>query len=261
MLIDWFTVIAQAINFLVLVVVLKFVLYDRVIAVIDRRQAGITEQIERARKRETEAAAASERFERLRDELDGERDQLLSTARSAADDERHRLVASARDEVETMRSRWIEGIERERQRLLAALEQRAADELIALSEQALRDLADARLEEQIVAVALQQLADTGFELVVDADGAPSAGVATALPLADAQCEHVVERVRELLGQQVEVVVDEDPDLICGLEIRVGDHAFGWSVATYLQALRRRVDAYLQDELGLERVGGSSGATS
>ena len=261
MLIDWFTVVAQAINFLVLAVVLKFVLYDRVVAIIDRRQADIAEQIEQAREREAEAASERHRFEHLRHELDTERDQLLSTARSVADDERHQLVATARDEVEILRARWIEGIERERQRLLAALEQRAADELIALSEQALRDLADARLEDQIVAVGLQRLAERRAELIAQVDAAPSVGLATALPLEDAQREHVIAQVRELLGQRVEVTVDEDPDLICGLEIRVGDHAFGWSVATYLEALRRRVDAYLRDELGLERVGKPTDASS
>lgn len=254
MLIDWFTVVAQAINFLVLAAVLKFVLYDRIVAVIDRRQAEVAGQIELAREREAEAAAERERFEQLRDEFDDEREGLLSSARTAADEERHRLVAAARHEVQTMRSRWIDGIERERQRLLGALEQRAADELIALGEQALGDLADAQLEEQMVAVGLGQLAAMDVGPTVGTDPITSVNVATALPLADVQREHVIERVRALLGPQVEVEVGEDPDLICGLEIRVGDHAFGWSVSTYLEALRRRVDAYLQDELGLERVG-------
>ena len=45
MLIDWFTVIAQIVNFLILMGLLKYFLYDRVIAIMDERQRKIDERL------------------------------------------------------------------------------------------------------------------------------------------------------------------------------------------------------------------------
>ena len=38
MLIDWFTVVAQIVNFAILVLALKFLLYDRVTGVMEKRR-------------------------------------------------------------------------------------------------------------------------------------------------------------------------------------------------------------------------------
>ena len=46
MLIDPFTVIAQIVNFAILAIVLKYVLYDRVIAAMDRREESIAERLD-----------------------------------------------------------------------------------------------------------------------------------------------------------------------------------------------------------------------
>ena len=55
MLIDWFTVIAQIVNFLVLVYLLKRFLYKPIIKAMDGREQRIAGRLEEADKREEEA--------------------------------------------------------------------------------------------------------------------------------------------------------------------------------------------------------------
>ena len=55
MLIDWFTVAAQAVNFLILVWLLKRFLYKPVLAAIDEREKRIETQLQDAEKKKTEA--------------------------------------------------------------------------------------------------------------------------------------------------------------------------------------------------------------
>ena len=45
MLIDWFTVVAQIVNFLVLVALMKHFLYGRLLRAIDEREAGIAARL------------------------------------------------------------------------------------------------------------------------------------------------------------------------------------------------------------------------
>lgn len=255
MLIDPFTIVAQGINFLILVVVLKYVLYDRIVAVIDQRQARIAEQLEEAERREAAASAERDGYEDLRRELEDGRAQMLEEAREAADEERWRRLAEVREDVGELRQHWLAGLDRERGRLLAELERQAAEEIVALGGQALRDLADARLEDQVVAVGLQRLADHRDELVAGVGPGARVVVRTAFPLDDDQRRRVVDHVEGLLGGDVEVSVERAPTLVCGLELHVGDHAFGWSVTSYLEELRRRLDEYLVEEL--EAAGASA----
>ena len=51
MLIDWFTVIAQAVNFLILVALLKHFLWGRLVRVIDEREQRVATQVAEAEKK------------------------------------------------------------------------------------------------------------------------------------------------------------------------------------------------------------------
>ena len=80
MLIDWFTVSAQAINFLILVWLLKRFLYRPVLAAIDAREKRIAQQLESAAKQQAEARAERDDFQRRSNALDQEREKILHAA-------------------------------------------------------------------------------------------------------------------------------------------------------------------------------------
>jgi len=68
--IDWLTVAAQVVNFLILVYLLKRFLYKPVIAAMDRREARIRDRLEKAREREQEAQSRAESYESAQAELE-----------------------------------------------------------------------------------------------------------------------------------------------------------------------------------------------
>ena len=63
MLIDWFTVIAQVINFLVLVVLLKRFLYKPILDAIDQREKRIASALAEADAQKVEAKKEREKFQ------------------------------------------------------------------------------------------------------------------------------------------------------------------------------------------------------
>jgi F-type H+-transporting ATPase subunit b len=247
-LVEPFTILAQVVNFLVLVIVLKFLLYDRIVDVIDRRQARIDNQLAQARRREVRANEERQRHEDARRALDHDRARLMAAAREAADREERELLDHAREEVRALREQWLSGMARERSRILAELERRAAHEAIALGEQTLRDLADVRLEDQVVEVAMRRLATRREDLLTELGPTPHVTVHTAFPLDDPRRARIAAELHDLLGPDVDVGFERTPDLVCGLEVRAADHGFGWHVSSYLDELRRRVDGWLAEEL-------------
>jgi len=71
-------------------------------------------------------------------------------------------------------------------------------------------------------------------------GIVDAEATVARPLADEDREALVETLEEKTGKEVRLHVTEDPDLIGGLVVRIGDRVFDASVRSQLTALRDRL---------------------
>ncbi len=92
MLIDWFTVIAQIVNFLVLVGLLKYFLFDRITKAMDEREQTIASALEKADETRKLAREEAERYRRMNDELEEGRRRILEEARNEADSLRKALL-------------------------------------------------------------------------------------------------------------------------------------------------------------------------
>ena len=80
MLIDWFTVGAQTLNFLVLVWLMKCFLYKPILHAIDTREQRIATELANADAKKAEARQERNEFRDKNEELDRQRAALLSKA-------------------------------------------------------------------------------------------------------------------------------------------------------------------------------------
>ena len=78
---DWFTLIAQIVNFLVLVWLLKHLFYGRVIRAMNEREARIAGRLEEAARTRASAEQEAELFRTRNRELEEQRDGMLARAR------------------------------------------------------------------------------------------------------------------------------------------------------------------------------------
>ena len=96
MLIDWYTVGAQALNFVILVWLMKHFLYKPVLRAIDTREKLIATELADAAAKKAEAHKERDEFEHKNEELDQQRAALLKKATDDANAERQRLLDQAR---------------------------------------------------------------------------------------------------------------------------------------------------------------------
>jgi F-type H+-transporting ATPase subunit b len=261
-LIDWFTVAAQAVNFLVLVVVLKLVLFDRVVAAMDRREAAIAAQLRDAAAREAEAGAEAEGYRARRHELEREREGRLRQAEAAAAARRAELIDDARAEVDQLRAGWERALLRDRAHLMEEVRRRTGEQACTISRRALADLSGTDLETRMVRAALRRLqgeADQLAPLVAEGAAGRPVSVRSAFPLAPDLAGEVVKVVSARLGRdESDVELARDPGLVCGLEIRVGAWSVGWSIDGYLDGVEDALEALLpEDRAGDDGPGGGT----
>lgn len=244
MLIDWFTVVAQLVNFLILLVALKFLLYDRVLEAMDQRRRRFVEREAETERLLSEAADEAERIRADRKDLEANWEEMISEARSEAADRRRELLEEARSQVEVREAHWMASLRDSQDRLLDQLQQETGERAIEITRHAVRDLADTDLEVSIVDVFLDRLselegADQSEVLAaLRADGRDPVVVRTSFALSDSQRDAVRSTLHRLLAdtsREIEWV--RDPDLIAGVVIVVGARTIGWTIDTYLAAVR------------------------
>src|ERR1700722_10010071 len=110
MLIDWFTVGAQALNFIILVWLLKRFLYKPILDAVDAREMRIAAELADANAKETEAQKQRDEVRHKNDEFDRQRAGLLSEARGEAKAERQRLVDEARRAADALAEKRQEAL-------------------------------------------------------------------------------------------------------------------------------------------------------
>jgi len=259
MLIDWFTILAQVINFLILVWLLKRFLYRPVLNALDEREKHIAAELADADAKEAEAQKEREEFSRKNQELEQQRTALLNKAKEEANSERTRLLEAARQAAAELNSQLQESLRNDRKTLNETIRRRTQEEVFAISRKALADLADSSLEERIAGKFVQKIQNLSQEekekltSVFDysSNSSPisskTALVRSAFELPDAQRKAIEEAVKEVLGKELQIKFETAPELVSGIELTLNGQKLAWSIADYLTSLEKSIDELIKEK--------------
>jgi F-type H+-transporting ATPase subunit b len=250
MLIDWFTVIAQVVNFLILVWLLKRFLYHPILNAIDVREKRIARELADADAKKAEALKEREEFQRKNEEFVQQRAALLSKATDEAAVERQRLLDTARKDADSLRDKQQESLRGEYKHLNEELAHRTQAEVFAIARKALADLAGVSLEERMADVfvlRMRGMDDAGKAGLAAMLKSPDASVQvrSAFELAPAQRAAIEGAIREMLSATASVHFEIVPGLVSGIELVVQGRKVAWSVADYLSSLEKDVNELLK----------------
>jgi F-type H+-transporting ATPase subunit b len=245
--VDWLTVAAQIVNFLVLVYLLRRFLFRPVVAAMAARERGIGERLQDAARREQTASERAAELEHRLEELARRREDMLDEARAQADAERRRLVDAARDEIAAMEQRWREELAREQREFAHQARRELAQSALIAARSAVAELANTRLEDHIVESFLARIdaldADARAALVGDDH---RLSVITATALDENQSSTLAAALRARFGARTVPGFVVDPQLVCGIEIRTRERRVGWNIADYLDAALDHVTSHLDE---------------
>lgn len=249
MLIDWFTVCAQIVNFLVLVALLKHFLYGPIIRAMDAREQTIAGRLAEAEQKAAAARAAEQSFLEKNREIADKTTGMLARAKQDADARRAELIDHARREVIRLKAGWQDAVQREQETFVRHLRQMAGRQVYAISRRALADLCSANLEARTVDVFLSRLRDLvpeerqKFAEAVRATDAVLT-VRSAFPLSTALQDTLTAAVHGMIAFGAAVDFETVPELIMGIELKTRGHKISWSLENYLTILETRARAAL-----------------
>jgi F-type H+-transporting ATPase subunit b len=252
MLIDWFTIGAQVLNFLVLVWLMKRFLYKPILRAIDERENRIAAELGNADKNKAEAQKERDEFNHKNKEFDDQRAALFNKATDEAQAERKRLFDEARKAADDLSAKRLETLRNDARNLNQAISLRTVKEVFAIARKTLMDLATTSLEERIGEVFTRRLREmdgkTKESLAVALKTASEPVlVRSAFELPAAQCASIQNALNETFSAEVKVRFESAPDLISGIELAANGQKVAWSIGDYLSSLEKGVDELLKEK--------------
>ncbi|RDC72550.1 hypothetical protein DLJ49_10000 [Rhodovulum sp. 12E13] len=250
MQIDWLTVAAQIVNFLVLVWLLQRFLYRPITEAMARREARIETRLSEAREARSEVETEARRLREKQDELEASRDEMLREARLEADDLRAALENDLRKEMEDRRKTWEHHLEEERDAVAARLRQRAGHQVIDIVGRVLRDYAGTDIAGQVAGTFAERLADLDAEARERlSDAARRAGgrarVESGVPLEPSARSRITRAIHDRIAPDIEVTYGEDDTLLIGVRLTIGEQTVEWSATRFLDRLETTLDEVIE----------------
>ena len=252
MLGDWFTIVAQALNFLILVWLMKRFLYKPILHAIDEREKRIATELANADAKKAEAQKEHEEFQHKNEEFYKQRADLLTKAKDEAQAERQRLLDEARKAADTLSAKRQETLRNDAHNLNQAITRRAGEEVFAIARKALRDLATTSLEERLGEVFTRRLREMDGKAKAELGEALKAAtepglVRSTFELPPEQRAAIQNALNETFSAEVRVRFETAPDLVSGIELTTNGRKVAWSIADYLASLEKGVEELLKEK--------------
>jgi len=252
MLIDWFTVGAQVVNFLILVWLLKHFLYRPILNAIDAREKRIAKELADADAKKVEAQRERDEFQHKNEAFEQQRAALMNKATEEAKAERQRLLDEARQAADALSAKRQETLRNDAHNLNQAISRRAQQEVFAIARKALTDLAAASLEERLADVftrRLREMNDLSKKPLGEAlkTASEPVRVRSAFDLPAAQRTTIQNALNETFSSDIPIRFETAPDLISGIELAANGHKVAWSIADYLASLEKGVEELLKEK--------------
>lgn len=256
MLVDWFIVLAQIINFLVLIALLRWLLYRPLLAVIRERQAAIRQEqaaIERMRQ-EAESERTAQR--QAREALEAQRQGWLNAARGEVEASKRQALEEMAEQLREQRANWLRELNEARGRLLGQIRTDLLLQVQRVARRALADLATRELEDQMLDRFMGQLAR-----LEPLSGRGRLELQTSFPVSEAQRARLLQALRALSPdlEGADLLVRQNRDLICGVELRAPGAVASWNLDHYLRDFEQRLStAVAQEEATLSGAHAAGG---
>jgi len=243
--INWFTVIAQLFNFLLLVWLLKKFLYKPILNAVNEREKKITDQLKEAGDKKATAQQEKNEFIKKNKDFDLQKKGLMDTVVAEAATEKAQLIEAAKAEAEALISKMEKTAKEEQENENKNLAEKTQKQVFDITRKALLNIASISLEEQSANTFIKKLkASQGNEkqqFIAAFNSHPdSILVKSAFDLSTKLKDDISDAVNELLDTKTKLQFETAPGIITGIELSTKSYKVAWSFTEYLSALEENI---------------------
>lgn len=245
MKINWFTLIAQVINFIILMWLLKRYLYKPILKAIDERENKIKAQLNDAEAKKAEAKKERDEFTKKNETFNNQKEALMLKVIDESNSEGEKLKAQVRGEAKLLKAKLEKSLKEEQESNHLEITKKIQQEVIRIAKKTLTDLSSVRLEDEIVNTFIKRITalkeDEREQLVatLNSDNNPIL-IQSAFALSKDQQAHIKKAILHLIGNERPFQFNATSELIGGIELSTNGYKLSWSISEYLKSLKKNM---------------------
>jgi F-type H+-transporting ATPase subunit b len=241
MLIDWFTVSVQIVNFLILVALLKHFLYAPILRAMDERERTIAARLDDAATAKQEAEAKAAILSREQEEFALTRNQLELEAHQEIERWKDESLERIKDEIKAQRANWQQNLVDEQETFLQKLKIQISRQVFLVAQKALADLADSSLESRLLETFLKKVEQEPGDPLEKSDlNTKTLQVLTGFPLNNQQKETLRSKLGLTFSSFNDVNFSDDETLGLGIRLLANDRKWEWNLSRYMQDIEKEI---------------------
>ena len=246
MKINWFTLIAQIINFLVLMWLLKRYLYKPILNAIDERENKIVAQLKDAEAKKAEAEKERNEFKKKNETFDRQKGELMQKAIEESNAEGLKIKEEARNEANALKAKLEKNIQDSQENRNLEIAQKIQQEVVTITKKTLTDLSSASLEEQSVLTFIKKINELKED---EKQKMISTLTSRKNPILVKSAFKLSTKLQTEIQQSINAVLDEEsqfqfkiaPELISGIELSANGYKLSWSISEYINSLEKSMN--------------------
>lgn len=234
--------LAFALSFGILFVVLRAWVVVPLLKQIEKRRVAISRGLEDARVAAEARANAEKEANRIISDAQTRSAEVIREATERADKVQEEIRIQADAEVAKAREAAMAELEAERNRMLSELRGQVVSLAIAAAQKLISDNLDEKRQRSLVNEFFSGVKNGHITILndVSADDGQTAEVTSALPLTAEEQDLVRQDILAKLGSVASVSFRVDPKILGGLVLRIGDQVVDGSVLGRLDDLRQNL---------------------
>jgi F-type H+-transporting ATPase subunit b len=248
--IDLVTLIAQILNFLLLLWVLKKLLYKPLLTAMANRKKDIIKAIEDAEKKQEEALGLKEENEKMLEDIRKQKNELLRKAEEEIGIEKTEMSQKLREEQEAERVEFKEQLEIEKQRFIKEVNKVVANKFAKFSKTVFSDLSNTDIEAQAIEVFLNKIKDLKKAEIEKINTSAKAHngeitIATSHDLSKKTADKIKDSIKKIGVNYTKIKFEKDSEIILGVNLKADSYIIAWDLKEFLNSFKEELTKILK----------------
>jgi F-type H+-transporting ATPase subunit b len=240
--ISWFEIIAQIINFFIILFILQKLLYKPVMKAMKERQERIQKSQIEANAKMKDATELMDTYDKKMQDIQKEKREILEEARTQAQEKKEGLLEDYKNEAEHKRRVYLKEIEDEKENFTRHLRENLGESAVKIASHILNDISSKELQSEVFNTFILRLKNLNRDIpdpedLTDEDHAK-------IHSFSALSQYEKKTVEEVLGDQLknvkEISYEMDSELVLGYELHLETYTIHTNIKNYLDEIEKDI---------------------
>ena len=239
--ISWFEIVAQIINFFIILFILQKLLYKPVMKAMAQRQERIERAQVEADAKMKDATELMDAYDKKIEEIQKEKSEILEEARAQAQEKKDSLLASYQKEAEAKRHAYLKEVEEEKESFTRRLRNSLGEGAVKIAAHILSTLSSKDLEDEVFRAFMAQLQDLKKSIPdFEPSQEGSVQIHSFKDVSQKEKAAIEDALKEQLQNIKELEYETDPSLVLGYALYLQDYTVHTNIKNYLDEIEKEI---------------------